>query len=433
MGHTTVGSAQRAVATRLRGRWLLTARVAWLGVTALTLGLVIPGFIAGFDRPELLGAPEVGALVARLGIPMQTVMAAALLVPMAAVAIIAVFLFWRRSDDWMVLLFSLWSLTNFAFTTRSLAALRQAHPALQAPIRLVLLLAFILSVVLLYVFPDGRFVPGWTRLLAAVAVVLVVLSPGLPEDMLNLPNTPEAISVSWRARVLAWLGLWCTGMLAQVYRYRRVSGPVERHQAKWVVFTLSLFLAVIGLGLVIPSLFLHLPDVWFAAVLLTAAPLGIALPASIAMAILRYRLYDIDRVISRTVAYAVLTVLLGAVYAGSVLVLGEVFGGIGAKPPTWSVASATLAVAALFRPARGRIQAAVDRRFNRRHYDAARTVEAFSHRLRQEVDLDTLSTELLAVVDQTMEPTRVWLWLRPSPLGSPGPARGETRPTTWAY
>jgi hypothetical protein len=162
MDHTTIGSAQPATATRLHGRWLLLARVAWLGVTALTLGLVLPAFIVAFDRPELLGAPEVEALVARLAIPMQIVMTAALLVPMAAAATIAVFLFWRRSDDWMVLLFSLWILTNFAFSTRSLAALQQAYPAVQAPVRLIWLLAFILTIVLLYVFPDGRFVPRWT-------------------------------------------------------------------------------------------------------------------------------------------------------------------------------------------------------------------------------------------------------------------------------
>jgi len=391
------------------------ARVAWLGVTALSLGLVIPAFIVAFDRPELLGAPEVEALLARLGVPMQIVMAAALLVPMAAVVTIAVFLFWRRSDDWMVLLFSLWMLTNFAFTTRSLAALQQAYPAVQAPVALVWILAFLLAIVLLYVFPDGRFVPRWTWLLVAAAVALVVLAPDLPEDMLNLPDAPEGVSVlRWRATVLAWLGLWCTGIFAQVYRYRRVSGPVQRQQGKWVMFTLSLFMAIIGLGFVIPSLYLNLPDVWFAAILLTAAPLGIVLPVSIAMAILRYRLYDIDRVISRTVAYAVLTVLLGAVYSGVVLVLGQLFGGVTGDPPTWAVAGATLVVAALFQPARRRIQAVVDRRFNRRHYDAARTVEAFADRLRQEVDLDALAPELLAVVDQTFQPTRASLWLRPS-------------------
>jgi hypothetical protein len=144
----------------------------------------------------------------------------------------------------------------------------------------------------------------------------------------------------------------------------------------------------------------------------------VMLPVAIGVAILKYRLYDIDRVINRTLVYGLLTVLLAGVYAGAVLVLGQVFGGVGRDTPSWAVAGATLAVAALFQPARRRIQAAVDRRFNRRKYNTAKTIEAFATRLRDQVDLDTLSAELLAVVDQTMEPTRVSLWLRAS-----GPAR----------
>jgi hypothetical protein len=137
-------------------------------------------------------------------------------------------------------------------------------------------------------------------------------------------------------------------------------------------------------------------------------------PVAAGIAILRYRLYDIDRLINRTLVYALLTALLGLVYATAVLVLGQVFGGISTEPPSWVVAGATLAVAALFQPARRRIQAAVDRRFNRRRYNAARTVEVFAVRLRNEVDLDTLSAELLGVVDQTVQPTQSSLWLRPT-------------------
>jgi hypothetical protein len=157
------------------------------------------------------------------------------------------------------------------------------------------------------------------------------------------------------------------------------------------------------------------------------------LPLSVGIAIGRYRLYDIDHIINRTLVYGLVTALLGAVYAGLVLVLGQLFGGLGAEPPTWAVAGATLAVAALFQPARRRIQQAVDRRFNRGKYNAAKTIEAYSIRLRDQVDLDTLSAELLAVVDQTMEPTRVSLWLRPSVAGVSMTSRSEARPTTWAY
>jgi hypothetical protein len=113
--------------------------------------------------------------------------------------------------------------------------------------------------------------------------------------------------------------------------------------------------------------------------------------------------------------------VLGCGYAAVVLVLGQLFGGVTSDPPSWVIAGATLAVAALFRPARRRIQAAADRRFNRRRHDAARTMEAFTVRLRDHVDLESLSSELLAVVDQTMEPTTAWLWLRPANAAPAGP------------
>ena len=133
------------------------------------------------------------------------------------------------------------------------------------------------------------------------------------------------------------------------------------------------------------------------------------LPLAIGAAVLRYRLYDLDRIISRTLAWGLLTLLLGGGYAAVVLGLGQLLG----QDSSLVVAAATLAVAGLFQPARRRIQAVVDRRFNRRRHDAAQTIQAFSDRLRQQVDLDELTAELLAVVDQTMQPTQASLWLRP--------------------
>jgi hypothetical protein len=149
----------------------------------------------------------------------------------------------------------------------------------------------------------------------------------------------------------------------------------------------------------------------------------VILTFGISAAILRYRLYDLDRIISRALSYGLLTVLLGGGYAGLVLGLGGLVG----RRSNLVVALATLAVAAIFQPARRRIQRAVDRRFNRRRYDAARTIQSFSARLRQELDLDALTVEALAVVDQTMQPTQASLWLRPHP-GRPGSELVESSP-----
>jgi hypothetical protein len=204
-----------------------------------------------------------------------------------------------------------------------------------------------------------------------------------------------------------------------VVRFRRARG-VERQQLKWIVY------AVVMVGCFILLMeAANLIDLSELAADAMYALLIVLIPVPVGMAILRYRLYDIDRLINRTLVYGLLTALLAGIYAGAVLVLGQVFGGVGGDPPSWVVAGATLAVAALFQPARRRIQQVVDRRFNRRKYDAAKTVEAFSVRLRDEVDLDALTAELLAVVNQTMQPTEVWLWLRSPTHGTSGAARAR--------
>jgi hypothetical protein len=198
-----------------------------------------------------------------------------------------------------------------------------------------------------------------------------------------------------------------------IARWRRARG-VERQQLKWLAYAATmLVVAQIGASLLPRPLFLVVSYTTF-----------LLFPVATGIAVVRYRLYDIDRLINRTLVYALLTALLGGVYAGAVLVLGQVFGGVSSNPPSWAVAGATLTVTGLFQPARRNIQQRVDRRFNRRKYNAATTIEAFSARLREQVDLDTLSVELLAVVDQTMQPAAASLWLRSSAQAPPG---GEGR------
>jgi hypothetical protein len=191
-------------------------------------------------------------------------------------------------------------------------------------------------------------------------------------------------------------------VVSLVVRFRRSRGE-ERVQLKW--FTSA--------GL-LPPLFIlgDLPgDVVPRAVSDLSTAVIVLLPIAAGVAILRYRLYEIDRLLNRTLVYGLLTAILGLCYVAGSLVFVLV-AGVGADPPSWLIAAATLAAAAVFRPARRRVQAVVDRRFNRARYDAVRTVEGFSARLRDQVELDALSAELLAVVDQTVQPTRASLWLR---------------------
>jgi hypothetical protein len=281
--------------------------------------------------------------------------------------------------------------------------------------------------------PTGKLPsPRWrwwaTSMVAALILLLVVVTlvPGRldpryqalggPFDLRGLGGVllvanQAAMAVTTLAVVVA------AGSL--VVRFRHARG-VERLQLRWVA--LAARLLVLAGVVVLAALVVGVPG---STTLLIGAAVGVCiavLPVATGAAILRYRLYDLDRIISRTLAYGLLTLTLGLGYAALVLGLGQLLG----RHTPLVVAAATLAVAAVFQPARRRVQAAVDRRFNRRRYDAARTIQAFSARLREEVDLDTLTAELLAVVDQTVQPTQAWLWLRPHP-----PAGAAAAAATW--
>jgi hypothetical protein len=277
----------------------------------------------------------------------------------------------------------------------------------------------------LLLFPDGRLPSRNWRPVAWLSTVSIVLSGGLgaawtwphrslallESEVEGLEHAPRLVHVLVQAGGPLMLGCGLASVVALLLRFRRSRG-VERQQLKW--FTFAGAVTVAGLVLIL----FPFQSGWIGPVSpLVTVPILVSMPVAAGVAILRYRLYDIDRLINRPLVSGLLTALLAGVYAGGVLVLGQVFGGVGKDPPSWAVAGATLAVAALFQPARRRIQAVVDRRFNRRKYDAVRTVEVFSARLRDELDLDTLSAELLVVVDQTMQPTRSSLWLRQSTQG----------------
>jgi hypothetical protein len=260
----------------------------------------------------------------------------------------------------------------------------------------------------------------WGRLAAAGPVAFVAaltVGPGLvipPYDTVIDPVAIPALAGAVLVAIVAGFFLTVAGLVvgagSLVARFRRARG-VERQQLRWLALAAALTgagAAIVGVGMAMGATALPL----FAAGVCLAL-----LPLATRAAILRYRLYDLDRLVSRTVAYGLLTVLLGLGYAVVVLGLGRLL----PESSSLVVAAATLAVAAVFQPLRRRIQQAVDRRFNRRRHDAGRLIEAFGARLRDQVDLDTLTAEVLAVVDQTMAPTRASLWLRPpaARAGSP--------------
>jgi hypothetical protein len=250
----------------------------------------------------------------------------------------------------------------------------------------------------------------WARAAAAAPAVtvlgLAVQPDPLAPEVLGNPVAVPALAPALLVAALAGMAVVGAGLLAGagslVLRFRRARG-VERLQLRWLALAGACASALLLIALVAGALGLD-------PVVLGSLALCLALlPLATGAAILRYRLYDLDRIISRTLAWTLLTVLLGLAYAAVVLGLGRLL----PEGSSLAVAAATLAVAGLFQPARRRVQAAVDRRFNRRRHDAARTIADFSARLRDQVDLGTLTGELLTVVDQTMQPTRASLWLKP--------------------
>jgi hypothetical protein len=262
----------------------------------------------------------------------------------------------------------------------------------------LLLLGFVLLLT-----PTGKLPsPGWRWWASAMVAVplLLVQVVGGPFEFHGLGG--GLLVVNQLALAFTTLAVAvCAGSL--VVRFRRARG-VERQQLRWVAVAAALLVVAAGVALVGLALGATEVVTWA----LSAWVAG--LPVAIGAAVLRYRLYDLDRIISRTLAYGLLTLLLGGGYAAMVLGLGQLLG----RDSSLVVAAATLAVAGVFQPARRRIQQAVDRRFNRRRHDTAETIQAFSTHLRDQLDLDTLQGELLEVVDQTMQPAQASLWLRPS-------------------
>ncbi len=270
----------------------------------------------------------------------------------------------------------------------------------------------------LYLFPDGRAVPCWARwpIGLAMSVFAAFMVAGILDTAALLPPDVWRFIIDLNGRVSFIFILVLPALLlvlgAQIYRYRRVSGPTERQQTKWFLLGLALFVAVFPLSNV---------PVLDRVDAISGSLTLLIFPITLGIALLRYRLWDVDVVVRRTVGYAILTALLLLVYFGSVIVLQRLFSEVTGQGSTLATILSTLLIAALFGALRRRVQDLIDRRFYRRKYDAAKVLEGFAATARDETDLDRLTAELVRVIQETMEPASVSVWLRPV---------GDDRPQT---
>lgn len=397
-------------------RRFLLARILWRVIVALALFVYatsMPGYYAALQAicigdgcvPGQLSAGNAQAM-AHLGISLRLYAALAVACNVAAAFvwwIVGAVIFWRKRRDWMAMLVALTLMLVGASvpTNQNVLAWRWPTVTLNFLGVVALFLVFCL-------FPSGKFVPGWLRWLPLVYLVLSLFD--------FFPDLPGAAAL-WLQPVRVLLLFGCIGILAwaQVHRYRSVSSEAERHQTKWVVF--GALATIVGefvywlATLVVPGLEPpgSLYELLFSPI--SAIALILFIPVSIGIAILRFRLYDINVLINRALVYGTLTLTLALVYFASVLVLHTVLVGITRQTSPLAVVISTLLIAALFQPLRLRVQSAIDRRFYRRRYDAVRAVERFSDSLRTEVDLHDLSGNLLRVVDETVAPRHASLWL----------------------
>lgn len=396
--------AALAAILALLGNWLAGATLYVRGITTDLDGVLALVF-GGAWTP-----PAVRAAAAGLGIPAEFPAWAWLAIELVLVVsfgAIGLLLFWRRPDRFGTLLGLAFILIGTRLTGPVTVALAQVAGWLRAPLEYLSLLAYLAFASLLFVFPNGRSVPASAPWLAGAVVVFSLLR--------ELAGRKGATPLD----MLVYLGFFGLGLAAQVYRHRRLSGPVERQQTKWALAALALFLTVVVMfWWLAPNALAETraPTPYDLAAFLVgyAIMTGVTalFVAAVALAILRYRLWDIDVLIRRTLIYSLLSGLLALTYLGLVLGLQSAVTALGGPRAEWVTVVSTLAVAALFAPLRVIVQGFIDRRFYRRKYDAGRTLAAFAAVARDETDLPTLTAQLAGIVQETMEPESLSIWLR---------------------
>ena len=367
--------------TQLTGSTLVIARLVWITLSLLVAGLFIWAIsLWNLSQEE---------------IPFS------ILMPLGYF-VIGLVIFWRKSDDLMGLLTSLMLIFFGPYLISGANIIVSEQPGWETFGVVMVGIGVTVVIFFLFLFPNGRFLPGWTRWFTLVVSILMVIS--------------SFVSIWPNLEVIVFLQGAVIGLLSQIYRYFRGSTPIQRQQTKWVLIGLSGPLFVIFLWLVLGQPALNMLSGIQLLESIVSMPfvftlLALLFPLTIAFSILRYRLWDIDLLIRRTLVYAVLTALLLLLYFGSVVLLQQAFRALTGQDSPIVIVISTLAIAALFNPLRSRVQDFIDRRFYRRKYDAEQTLAQFALIARDEVDMDKLSAALLGVVEDTMQPGHISLWL----------------------
>lgn len=390
-------------------RRLALARALWVAVALLAAGLFVaslPGYRSGF------------ILVAHVDAPPEFVSAfqnVSALISIASALLcltLAVLLFWRKPADGMALFVSFYLLGYGTIMAGPLEAFEQT---LRQPVGISVILQTVLlttpTLALFFLFPNGRFVPRWTRYLTWLSTFIPsVAFLSSPEDLLAFRTPATWVAYGGLALILI------AATYSQVYRYRFVSSPVERQQTKWVLLGFLLWLLLMTLN-GIPYLYLQRMPAgaarpWWAVAGSALWWISLSIvPLALTFATLRYRLFDIDIIIRRTLTYALVVALLALVYFASVISLQQLFASATGQRSEVITVLSTLIIAALFIPLRNRIHSLIDRRFFRRKYDAQQVLQEFAQAVRDETNLENLTGHLLQVVDETMQPRTASLWL----------------------
>jgi hypothetical protein len=409
-----VKTHNHSVPILLIGRRRTLAHALWWVVLVVTMVVWIGAFLNDYQvylNTELtLTQIE---LLQRMEISYQSVplyISSFKALSMGVYILIASLIFWRRQNEWHTILISVTLILTGSVVTWVFPTLTTDEPFLYTMSNLITILGWFAFGLQFIIFPDGRIVPKWARWFLVIYFFILLIANFLVDNPLR--SEPSSFG-----QVII-LGLFMVlGIYAQIYRYFRESTRVQRLQTKWVVYAFlltGLLLQLIDtMPLLIPDIrdpntsqgafyVLFIEDLQYRIVYLL-------IPVALGVAILQYRLFDIDVIIRRTLVYTILTLLLGLIYFGGVTLIQRLFSGVTGQGSPIAIVISTLLIAGLFTPVRTRVQDFIDKRFYRARYDGERSLARFSTAARDELEIESLAGELIDVVQETMQPEHVEL------------------------